>query len=161
MVLARNDRLYVCDRASDRILVYEKNPSSCDRSTDPPVCQPLQVIDVLPGTGVTASPAGAAPLGTAGSAWDLDFSNDRAQTFMFEADGGNEILHIMDRASGAILGGFGQPGHAAGSFTFLHTVAIDSRGNLYTGETINGRRIQKFVKVGGDRDGDRVGGDGD
>jgi hypothetical protein len=61
----------------------------------------------------------------------------------------------MDRASGAMLGGTGRPGHAAGEFTFLHTVTIDSRGNLFTGETINGRRIQKFVKVGGDRDGDR------
>lgn len=161
VVLAKNDHLYVCDRASDRILVYEKNPSSCDSSTDPPVCQPLQIIDVLPGTGVTVSSSGAPPLGTAGSAWDLDFSNDRAQTFMFEADGGNEILHIMDRASGAMLGGFGRPGHAAGEFTFLHTVSIDSRGNLYTGETINGRRIQRFVKVGGDRNGDRGGKDDD
>jgi hypothetical protein len=150
-----NNHLYVCDRASDRILVYDKNPGNCDRSTDPPVCQPDQIINVLPGTGVTASPSGAAPLGTAGSAWDVDFSNDRAQTFMVEADGGNEIVHIMDRASGAILGGFGRPGHMAGEFTFLHTVTLDSRGNLFTGETINGRRIQKFVKVGGDRDGDR------
>ena len=154
-VLGKDNSLYVCDRASDRILVYEKNPSNCDRSTDPPVCQPLRIINVLPGTGVTASPSGAPPLGTAGSAWDLAFSNDRAQTFMFEADGGNEILHIMDRLSAAMLGGFGRPGHAAGEFTFLHSVSIDSRGNLFTGETINGRRIQKFVKVGGNRDGDR------
>jgi hypothetical protein len=151
----------VCDRASDRILVYEKNPSDCDRSTDPPVCQPKRIINVLPGTGVTASPSGAPPLGTAGSAWDLAFSNDKAQTFMFEVDGGNEILHIMDRVSAAMLGGFGGPGHAAGEFTFLHSVSIDSRGNLFTGETINGRRIQKFVKVGGDRNGDRDDKDGD
>ncbi|HTP51848.1 MAG TPA: hypothetical protein VMK42_14230 [Anaeromyxobacteraceae bacterium] len=155
VVLAKNNTLYVCDRGSDRILVYEKTPSNCDTTTDPPVCQPLQIINVLPGTGVTSGPSGSAPLGTAGSAWDVAFSNDRAQTFMFEADGGNEILHIMDRVSGAILGGTGQPGHQAGQFTFLHTLAADSHGNIFTGETINGRRIQKFVKVGGDRDGDR------
>jgi hypothetical protein len=66
---------------------------------------------------------------------------------MFEADGGNEILHIMSRVMGTILSGFGAPGLQAGQFTFLHSVAIDSKGNLYTGETINGRRIQKFAPV--------------
>jgi hypothetical protein len=64
---------------------------------------------------------------------------------MFEADGGNEQMLIMDRWAGGILSKFGQPGRQSGQFTFLHTVAKDSKGNLYTGETINGRRIQKFV----------------
>ncbi len=36
----------------------------------------------------------------------------------------------------------------AGEFTFLHMMAIDSNGNLYVGETIGGRRIQKFVNCG-------------
>lgn len=53
----------------------------------------------------------------------------------------------MDRIFGRILDKFGQPGRQAGQFTFLHTVARDSKGNLYTGETINGRRVQKFVPV--------------
>jgi len=47
-----------------------------------------------------------------------------------------------------ILAGFGRPGHMAGDFTFLHMMAIDSKGNLYAGETIGGRRIQKFVRNG-------------
>jgi hypothetical protein len=47
---------------------------------------------------------------------------------------------------GTILSGFGRPGHMAGEFTFLHTVAVDSKGNLYLGETVGGRRVQKFVK---------------
>ena len=63
---------------------------------------------------------------------------------MFEADGGNEILHIMSRTLGSILDEFGTPGLQLGQFTFLHSVALDSKGNLYTGETINGRRVQKF-----------------
>jgi hypothetical protein len=54
---------------------------------------------------------------------------------------------IMNRMQGAILSKFGQPGRQGGQFTFLHTVARDSKGNLYTGETINGRRIQKFKHV--------------
>ena len=82
-----------------------------------------------------------------GSAWDLSFSLDPLQSMMIEADGGNEIVHIMDRVMGTILADFGAPGLQAGQFTFLHSVAQDSKGNLYTGETINGRRIQKFVKA--------------
>ncbi|HEY1329752.1 MAG TPA: hypothetical protein VGI14_22660 [Casimicrobiaceae bacterium] len=135
-VLVGNDGLvYVCDRQDDRIEVFTKTGTF------------QRVIPVLPGTGVTLSPGGAPGLGTAGSAWDLDFSNDAMQSFMYEADGGNEQMHIMDRIIGSILSSFGQPGHQAGQFTFLHTVAKDSKGNLYTGETINGRRVQKFVHV--------------
>ena len=69
------------------------------------------------------------------------------QAYLLEADGGNEQMHVMDRVIGSILSSFGQPGHQAGQFTFLHTVARDSHGNLYTGETINGRRVQKFTPV--------------
>jgi len=129
-----NDGLvYVCDRADDRIQVFTKTG----------VLQ--RIIAVVPGTGVTLGIGGAAGLGTAGSAWDLVFSNDDMQTFMFEADGGNEILHIMSRVLGSILSEFGAPGLQAGQFTFLHSIALDSKGNLYTGETINGRRVQKFT----------------
>jgi len=134
-----NDGLvYVCDRADDRIQVFTKTG----------VFQ--RIIPVVPGTGVTLGIGGAPGLGTAGSAWDLAFSNDHMQRLMFEVDGGNEILHIMDRAMGTILSGFGTPGLQPGQFTFLHSVVLDSKGNLYTGETINGRRIQKFTRGGDD-----------
>jgi streptogramin lyase len=135
-VVGGNDGLmYVCDRQNDRIQVFSKTGAL------------RRVITVVPGTGQTLGPAGTPGLGTAGSAWDLDFSGDRRQEIMFEADGGNEQVLIMDRIFGRILDKFGQPGRQAGQFTFLHTVARDSKGNLYTGETINGRRVQKFVPV--------------
>ena len=135
-IVGGNDGLiYTCDRGDDRIQVFTKTG----------VLQ--RVIPVVPGTGVTLGINSVPGLGTAGSAWDVDFSNDAMQTYMFEADGGNEILHIMDRLQGKILAGFGQPGLQAGQFTFLHTVSKDSKGNLYTGETINGRRVQKFKHV--------------
>src|SRR5206468_440338 len=124
--------MYVCDRADDRIQVFTKTGTL------------VRVIPVVPGTGVTLGIGGAPALGTAGSAWDVAFSLDTKQKFMFEADGGNEIVHIMDRALGTILADFGTPGLQAGQFTFLHSISRDSKGNLYTGETINGRRIQKF-----------------
>ena len=132
--------VYTCDRGSDRIQVFDKNPTSCTGVPPDRVCQPLRIIPVVPGT---------ADLPTAGSAWDLDFSKDAAQSLFYEADGGNEILHIFDRMAGSIMGGFGGPGHQAGQFTFLHSVNVDSQGNLIIGETIGGRRVQKFVPVRG------------
>lgn len=135
VVLGNDNLVYVCDRADDRIEVFTKTGEF------------VRVIAVVPGTGVTLSDAGFPGLGTAGSAWDLTFSNDAMQTFMFEVDGGNEQMLIMDRMAGAILAAFGQPGRQAGQFTFLHSVAKDSKGNLYTGETINGRRVQKFTHI--------------
>jgi len=174
-VIGKDGYLYVCDRASDRILVYEKNPTNCTASPSvwvlgaTPVCQPVKIITVIPGTGVTAGRSDGAyknVLGTAGSAWDLDFSIDKDQSFFFEVDGGNEIVWTFDRElalagqstpcttieCGAwprtILAGFGRSGHMAGDFVFLHSIALDSRGNLFTGETINGRRIQKFKPAG-------------
>ena len=125
--------VYVCDRGGDRIQVFTKTGTL------------QRIIPVVPGTGVTLGIGNAPGLGTAGSAWDLVFSNDDMQTFMIEADGGNEIVHIMSRALGSILSEFGTPGLQAGQFTFLHSVVLDSKGNLYTGETINGRRVQKFT----------------
>jgi hypothetical protein len=139
VVLGRNGLVYACDRANDRINVYQRNGTF------------VRAIPVIPGT---------AALGTAGSAWDVDFSPDREQTFMYESDGGNEVMWIFDHraalmgSAAAILGGFGRPGHMAGEFTFLHMMAIDSKGNLYVGETVGGRRIQKFVNCGAGRDRD-------
>ena len=129
VVLGNDGLVYVCDRGSDRIQVFTKSGDL------------VKIIPVKPGTGVGG-------LGTAGSAWDVDFSPDRFQTLMYEVDGGNEILWVFDRARAAILGGFGRPGHQAGEFTYLHSVAADSKGNLYTGETINGRRVQRWVQIG-------------
>ncbi|HTO51205.1 MAG TPA: hypothetical protein VML91_26455 [Burkholderiales bacterium] len=140
ITIGNDDLLYVCDRADDRIQVFTKTGVL------------KRIIPVVPGTGVTLGIGGVPGLGTAGSAWDLVFSNDERQTFMFEADGGNEILHIMNRLKGTILSEFGAPGLQSGQFTFLHSVALDSKGNLYTGETINGRRVQKFVPAECDRD---------
>jgi len=126
VVLGKDNLVYACDRSQDRIEVFTRSGTW------------VKNISVRPGTGTPG-------LGTAGSAWDLDFSSDRAQSLFFEADGGNEIVWTFARATGTLLSGFGRPGHAAGEFTFLHTVSVDSKGNLFTGETINGRRIQKFV----------------
>jgi hypothetical protein len=156
VVLGNDGLVYTCDRGSDRIQVFEKNPTNCTGSVPDRVCPPVRIIPVVPCTGVSGSAVcpGTA-LGTAGSAWDLDFSADKKQKEMYEADGGNEVVWFFDRESAmkgvwpsSILGGFGRSGHQAGEFTYLHSLAVDSKGNLYTGETINGRRIQRFKPEG-------------
>jgi sugar lactone lactonase YvrE len=129
VVISNDGLVYACDRGQDRIQVFDKMGNL------------QRIIPVIPGTGTPG-------LGTAGSAWDVDFSPDKKQQNMYEADGGNEIVWIFDRALGTILGGFGGPGRQAGDFTFLHTISTDSKGNLYTGETVNGRRIQRFTLKG-------------
>jgi len=151
VVLGKNGLVYACDRGQDRINIYTKGSGTTAGTF-------VKAIPIVPGT---------AALGTAGSAWDVDFSPDAVQTFMYESDGGNEIMWILDHAAAlkgnppagvpnpAILAGFGRPGHMAGEFTFLHMMAIDSSGNLYVGETVGGRRVQKFVNCGRDKHDDR------
>ena len=133
VVIGKDGLVYACDRANDRINVFQKDGAF------------VRAIPIVPGTGTPG-------LGISGSAWDVDFSPDAAQTFMYESDGSNEIMWIMDHAAAmsgsanSILSGFGRPGHMAGDFTFLHMMAIDSTGNLYAGETVGGRRLQKFTR---------------
>ena len=138
IVLGNDGLVYTCDRGQDRIQVFEKSGNL------------VKIIPVIPGTG---NPG----IMTAGSAWDVEFSPDRRQELMFNADGGNEVVWTFNRLAAlagaaltatpgqGILAGFGRPGHNAGEFTFLHTIAADSKGNLYIAETVGGRRIQKFV----------------
>ncbi len=120
--------VYVCDRKGDRVEVFDKMGNF------------KKNIYIQKGTGYVR--------GLAGSAWWVAFSPDRAQKYMYVADGGNEVIWILDRESGQILSGFGRPGHQPGDFTYLHTIAVDSKGNLIAGETINGRRVQRFKLTG-------------
>ena len=96
-------------------------------------------------------PTSLMPLGLLGTlrATDIAFSIDRNQTWIFDTDLGNNKVWILDRELGEVVGGFGNSGQMAGEFIFPHTIDVDSKGNIYVAETINGRRIQKFVPQGG------------
>ena len=82
-----------------------------------------------------------------GQPWWIRFSLDKAQRYMYVSDGRDEVVWTVDRQTGETLSGFGRPGHMAGEFTFLHTITMNSKGDLFTGETIGGRRVQKFRAV--------------
>jgi sugar lactone lactonase YvrE len=81
-----------------------------------------------------------------GTAFSVAFSEDADQRFLYVADAGNGRIHILDRESLAPVSHFGRIGHYAGQFVFLHNVAVDSQGNVYTAEVCGGRRVQKFVR---------------
>jgi hypothetical protein len=122
-----NDGLvYVCDRTNDRIQVFTKQ-----------------------GKFVKEFFVRKETLGQ-GSTWDFAFSRDAAQKFMIVADGENNVLWIVERSNGSVLGTTGHSGRNTGQFHWVHQIASDSDGNLYTGEVDNAKRIQKFVLVSGD-----------
>jgi len=81
-----------------------------------------------------------------GTSFSVAFSPDPQQDFLYLADAGNGRIHIFDRKTLEEVGAFGRIGHYAGEFVFLHNVATDSKGNVYTAEVGNGKRVQMFVK---------------
>jgi DNA-binding beta-propeller fold protein YncE len=120
-----NDGLvYVCDRPNDRIQVFQK---------DGKFVKEMQVLKNTLGDG---------------SVWDIAFSKDAAQKYLYLADGANEKIHVFDRQSLTELTSFGDGGRQPGQFYAVHSIATDSKGNIYTTETYRGQRLQKFVYKG-------------
>ena len=83
-----------------------------------------------------------------GTAYDIAFSADPEQRFAYVVDGQNEKVWILLRDSMEVVGSFGAGGHWGGAFTTAHSIATDSRGNIYVGETWEGKRVQRFLYMG-------------
>ncbi|MGD8730006.1 MAG: hypothetical protein PVF90_09900, partial [Gemmatimonadota bacterium] len=83
-----------------------------------------------------------------GSVWDIAFSPDPEQTFIYLADGANQHVHILNRETLEMVTQFGDGGRQPGEFYGVHSIAVDSQGNIYTTETYEGKRLQKFVFMG-------------
>ncbi len=116
--------VYVCDRANDRVQVFRPD-----------------------GTFVREAFYAKDTLGS-GSTWDLAFSKDPQQRFIFIADGTNEKVRVILRETMEELTNFGDGGRQPGQFYGVHSIATDSRGNIYTTETYEGKRLQRFVFKG-------------
>jgi len=120
-----NDRLlYVCDRVNDRIQVFKPD-----------------------GTFVKETFVNKETRGS-GSAWDIAFSRDAQQKYLYLADGENDRVHILDRQSLEMLTTFGEGGRQPSMFYGVHSIATDSKGNIFTTETYRGQRVQKFAYKG-------------
>jgi hypothetical protein len=122
--IARDGLVYVCDRRHNRIQVFHRDGSF------------VREIVVAPETRGS------------GAVWDLDFSVDRGQTYLYVADGENNHVWLLQREGGRVLSRLGRNGRYAGQFHWIHNIAVDSKGNLFTAEVDNGKRVQKFVNQG-------------
>lgn len=121
---AADGMMYVCDRGNQRIQVFDRD-----------------------GTFVREAFV-EAPLGggrTGGYPWDIGFSTDAGQSLLVVADGRTHRVHTLRRDTLEAVASFGRRGRWAGQFESPHSLAIDSQGNLYVGETLDGRRVQRFV----------------
>jgi DNA-binding beta-propeller fold protein YncE len=125
VTIGRDGFVYVCDRQGDRIEVFDKL-GTFKRNIF--VHYGKEQIPDLWGT-----------------VWWIGFSPDSGQRYMYVADGRDELIHILDRANGKLLGSFGRPGHQVGEFDHAHTLAVDSKGNIFVAETDWGERVQKFT----------------
>ena len=76
---------------------------------------------------------------------DFDFSPETGQPVLFTVDGTNQHVWMLRRDDLRTLGKFGRGGRSAGQFHWVHSLAVDSKGNIYTGEVDTGKRAQKFV----------------
>lgn len=116
----RDGLVYACDRSNSRFQIFRKDGTF------------VKEVFIAKENGST------------GSVWDIEFSPD--QRYMYVADGTNQKVWILRRSDLEIVGSFGGRGRDPGLFaTSLHDVAVDSKGNLYTGEAATGGRIQKFA----------------
>ena len=84
----------------------------------------------------------------AGSVWEIAFSRDPQQRYLYVADGQNMKVWVLDRQSLQVLTSFGDGGRQPGQFYAVHSIATDSKGNVYTAESLEGKRVQKFVFKG-------------
>ena len=121
---SRDGLVYVCDRPNNRIQVFRTDGTFVDE------------VQLAPRT-----------LGD-GSTWDVAFSRDAEQKYMYVADGKNMRVYVMDRLNLEVLTSFGDGGRQPGLFFAVHSIATDSEGNIYTTETYEGKRVQKFVNMG-------------
>ena len=122
--LSNDGLVYVCDRANDRLQVFKPD-----------------------GTFVKEQFIAKATRAS-GSVWDVAFSKDPQQRYLYVTDGMNNRVYVLQRDTLEVLTSFGDGGRQPGQFYGVHSIAVDSKGNLYTTETWEGKRVQKFVFKG-------------
>ncbi len=121
--MSKDGLVYICDRTNDRYQIFKKDGTFVsehffERNTR-----------------------------LNGSVYEIAFSTDKDQKYIYMADGSNGEIRIVDRASNEVLGRFGRVGRQAGEFTAVHNITVDQEGNIYTAEVADGERVQKFRRI--------------
>ena len=121
--ISKDGLVYVCDRINDRYQIFRKDGTFVsehffERNTR-----------------------------LNGSVYEIAFSPDKEQKFIYMVDGSNGEVRIVDRATNEVLGRFGRVGRQAGEFTAVHNISVDLEGNIYTAEVADGERVQKFRRI--------------
>ena len=124
--ISNDDLVYVADRSNNRLQVFRPDGTF--------VKEAFVAREVRTPTGTVVTMA---------------FSPDQEQRFLYVTSGDQKI-RILDRQSLEVLGTVGRLGYYAGQFNHITDIAVDSKGNIYTGEN-EGRRVQKFVYKGTSR----------
>jgi hypothetical protein len=122
--VSKDGLVYVCDRVNDRVQVFRKD-----------------------GTFVKEAFFDKNTL-RSGSVWDMTFSRDPSQSYIYIANGVDEKISIVRRDTLEVLTSFGDGGRQPGQFFGVHNLDTDSRGNLYATETYTGARVQRFLYKG-------------
>lgn len=128
VVPAKDGTLYVCDRNNNRAQMFRR-----DKAGKLSFVKTLSIAAATRGTGTVT---------------DIAFSPDPQQKYLYVADMMNGRIWILLRATHEVLGSVGRIGRYAGEFTWLHSIATDSEGNIYATEVNTGRRVQKLVFTG-------------
>jgi DNA-binding beta-propeller fold protein YncE len=122
--VSRDGLVYICDRSHDRIQVFKRDGTFVKEGF---VRKETRAL---------------------GSTFDVAFSADPQQKWMYVADGSNKVVHILVRDTLEVVGHFSHGGRRGGELLLAHVMATDSKGNVYVGETIGGDRIQRWKFVG-------------
>ena len=126
IALSRDGLVYVADRGANRVQVFRRN-----------------------GDYVTEFFVATWSRGF-GAAYDVKLSPDDEQRWLYVSDGENNVIWILRRDSGDVVGSVGHAGRSAGQFIAAHSLTVDPQGNIYVGET-RGQRVQKLKFLGGGR----------
>ena len=124
VLVSKDGFVYVFDRNNDRIQIFKK---------DGKFVKEAFIARETRGNGST---------------WDADFSHDPDQTFLYVTDGTNQCVWIVNRKDLKVVDSFGRSGRYAGQFHWVHSIAVDSKGNIYTTEVQHAKRVQKFIYKG-------------
>lgn len=123
VTISRDGEIFVADRGSNRIQVFDREGNFLREG--------FVAIETR----------------SMGSIWDVALSRDPEQRWLYVPDGTNYTVWVLDRQTLEVVNQFGRQGRNAGHFQWVHNLAVDSDGNIFTSEVDTGKRVQKFTPV--------------